>query len=82
MLTSLGGKKFSRDIRPVDADGNEVSMWAVDPDKENGDEEDSSEEESSEEEEDSDDVCSYTHAVAAIKIHCADSATTGHPDNN
>ncbi|UZP42403.1 hypothetical protein NXS19_010219 [Fusarium pseudograminearum] len=50
-----GGKKFSRDIRPLDADGNEVSMWAVDHDKENGDEEDSEEEESSEEEEDSDD---------------------------
>ncbi|GKU17791.1 unnamed protein product [Fusarium langsethiae] len=50
-----GGKKFSRDIRPLDADGNEVSMWAVDHDKEDGDEEDSSEEES-EEEEDSDDA--------------------------
>lgn len=55
ILISVGGKKFSRDIRPLDADGNEVSMWAVDHDKENGDEEDSSEEESSEEEEDSDD---------------------------
>ncbi|KAM0552008.1 hypothetical protein ACHAPJ_008118 [Fusarium lateritium] len=51
-----GGKKFSRDIRPVDADGNEVSMWAVDPDKEeDSDEDESSEEETSEEEEDSDD---------------------------
>jgi hypothetical protein len=57
MLTSLGGKKFSRDIRPVDADGNEVSMWAVDPNKEDdSDEEESSEEEESEEEEDSDDA--------------------------
>ncbi|KAJ4254997.1 hypothetical protein NW762_009799 [Fusarium torreyae] len=51
-----GGKKFSRDIRPVDADGNEVSMWAVDPNKDDdSDEDDSSEEETSEEEEDSDD---------------------------
>ncbi|KAF4337543.1 heat-and acid-stable phospho [Fusarium beomiforme] len=52
-----GGKKFSRDIRPLDADGNEVSMWAVDPNKKDGDsdEEESSEEESSEEEEDSGD---------------------------
>ena len=25
-----GGKHFSRDLRPVDADGNEVSMWAED----------------------------------------------------
>lgn len=57
MLTSLGGKKFSRDIRPVDADGNEVSMWAVDPHKEDdSDEDESSEEEESEEEEDSDDA--------------------------
>jgi len=57
MLTSLGGKKFSRDIRPVDADGNEVSMWAVDPNKEDdSDEDESSEEEESEEEEDSDDA--------------------------
>lgn len=52
-----GGKKFSRDIRPVDADGNEVSMWAVDPNKEDdSDEDESSEEEESEEEEDSDDA--------------------------
>ncbi|KAF4965297.1 hypothetical protein FSARC_6879 [Fusarium sarcochroum] len=56
-----GGKKFSRDIRPVDADGNEVSMWAVDPNKEDDSDEDdsseeeTSEEETSEEEEDSDD---------------------------
>jgi hypothetical protein len=51
-----GGKKFSRDIRPLDADGNEVSMWAVDPDKkdDDSDEEESSEEESSEEEEEED----------------------------
>ncbi|KAH7249717.1 casein kinase substrate phosphoprotein PP28-domain-containing protein [Fusarium redolens] len=49
-------EKFSRDIRPLDADGNEVSMWAVDPDKkdDDSDEEESSEEESSEEEEEED----------------------------
>lgn len=56
ILTIVGGKKFSRDIRPLDEDGNEVSMWAVDPNKENdSDDDESSEEESSEEEEDSDD---------------------------
>ncbi|KAF4456576.1 hypothetical protein F53441_1320 [Fusarium austroafricanum] len=53
-----GGKKFSRDIRPVDADGNEVSMWAdINPnekDDDGSDEEESSEDSSSEEEEDSD----------------------------
>ncbi|KAF9770272.1 hypothetical protein IL306_012199 [Fusarium sp. DS 682] len=51
-----GGKKFSRDIRPLDAEGNEVSMWAVDPNKkdDDSDEEESSEEESSEEEDSED----------------------------
>lgn len=29
-LTTPGGKHFSRDLRPLDADGNEVSMWAED----------------------------------------------------
>ncbi|KAK8117225.1 uncharacterized protein PG998_005506 [Apiospora kogelbergensis] len=44
-----GGKHFSRDLKPLDADGNEISMWSADgPDKK--DEDDSSEEDSSEEE--------------------------------
>ena len=54
-----GGKHFSRDLQPVDADGNQISMWSKDArDKANGDEDESSEEESSEEdsEEDSDDA--------------------------
>ncbi|KAM5352072.1 hypothetical protein ACJ41O_004795 [Fusarium nematophilum] len=56
-----GGKHFSRDIRPVDADGNEVSMWSVDAkgkdgddDDDDSDEDETTEEETSEEEEDSD----------------------------
>lgn len=49
----LGGKKFSRDIRPLDADGNEVSMWAAGEKPEgDSDDDESSEEETSEEEDD------------------------------
>ena len=50
-----GGKHFSRDLRPLDADGNEISMWAPGGNKkkdEESSEEESSEEESSEEESD------------------------------
>ncbi|KAJ4170819.1 hypothetical protein NW754_006961 [Fusarium falciforme] len=57
-----GGKKFSRDIRPVDADGNEISMWSVDAkrkDDDDDDDDDSEDDETTEdettEEEDSDD---------------------------
>lgn len=54
---STGGKHFSRDLRPLDADGNEISMWAADGQKKknqggSSDEEEDSEEESSEEESD------------------------------
>jgi len=52
-----GGKHFSRDLRPVDADGNEISMWAADGNNKNSDdgsEEEDSEEEDSEEESDED----------------------------
>jgi hypothetical protein len=54
ILTNLpGGKKFSRDIRPLDADGNEVSMWAAGEKPEgDSDDDESSEEETSEEEDD------------------------------
>ncbi|KAL2171441.1 hypothetical protein VTG60DRAFT_2848 [Thermothelomyces hinnuleus] len=54
-FTRGGGKHFSRDLRPVDADGNEISMWALDAQAqrpEDDDDEGSSEEESSEEESD------------------------------
>jgi hypothetical protein len=47
----LGGKHFSRNLRPLDADGNEVSE--KDPNASTSEEEDDSEEESSSEEEDS-----------------------------
>lgn len=51
-----GGKHFSRDLRPLDADGNEISMWSEDAQRklEEGSGEDSEEE--SEEDEDEDDA--------------------------
>ncbi|KAJ2992945.1 hypothetical protein NUW58_g1998 [Xylaria curta] len=61
-FTRGGGKHFSRDLRPLDADGNEVSMWSENAqrrkggDDEDDDENDDSEEDSDENsEEDSDD---------------------------
>ncbi|KAI8961881.1 hypothetical protein F5Y11DRAFT_348092 [Daldinia sp. FL1419] len=51
-FTRGGGKHFSRDLRPLDADGNEISMWSEDAPKEAEEEEDS--EESSEEDSDED----------------------------
>ncbi|UPK90300.1 hypothetical protein LCI18_001235 [Fusarium solani-melongenae] len=58
--TRGGGKKFSRDIRPVDADGNEISMWSADAKRKDDDDDDDSEddettEDETTEEEDSDD---------------------------
>ncbi|KAH6847386.1 casein kinase substrate phosphoprotein PP28-domain-containing protein [Chaetomium sp. MPI-CAGE-AT-0009] len=54
--TRGGGKHFSRDLRPLDADGNEIDMWSADAKKKGSDEdsEEDSEEEESEEEEDDD----------------------------
>jgi hypothetical protein len=52
-----GGKHFSRDLRPLDADGNEISMWSKDAKPKASDEdseEDSDEEEESEEESEDD----------------------------
>ncbi|RWA05296.1 hypothetical protein EKO27_g9810 [Xylaria grammica] len=57
-FTRGGGKHFSRDLRPLDADGNEVSMWSENAQKQKGsdDEDDDSEEDSEEDsDEDSDD---------------------------
>ncbi|ROT42741.1 hypothetical protein SODALDRAFT_326900 [Sodiomyces alkalinus F11] len=49
--TRGGGKHFSRDLRPVDADGNEISMWSADaqPKSIDDSEEEDSEEDSEEE---------------------------------
>ncbi|KAM7204564.1 putative casein kinase [Rhypophila sp. PSN 637] len=59
-FTRGGGKHFSRDLRPLDADGNEISMWSADArnkkNADDSDEEEDSSEESSEEEESDDDA--------------------------
>lgn len=50
-LPLLGGHHFSRDLRPLDADGNEIGMWGAGAKKNDSEsEEESSEEESSEDE--------------------------------
>ncbi|KAI1495795.1 hypothetical protein F5X99DRAFT_414769 [Biscogniauxia marginata] len=53
-FTRGGGKHFSRNLRPLDADGNEISMWSEDAPKNEDGEADSSEEESDEDESDED----------------------------
>ncbi|TDZ25004.1 28 kDa heat- and acid-stable phosphoprotein [Colletotrichum sidae] len=53
-FTRGGGKHFSRNLRPLDADGNEVDMWSADAKKEESGSDDS--EEDSEEESDSGDA--------------------------
>ncbi|KAI1634236.1 hypothetical protein F4809DRAFT_537879 [Biscogniauxia mediterranea] len=50
--TRGGGKHFSRDLRPLDAEGNEVSMWSEEAQKNEDEDEDSSEEDSDEEDSD------------------------------
>ncbi|KUI58230.1 hypothetical protein VP1G_05539 [Cytospora mali] len=50
--TRGGGKHFSRDLRPLDADGNEIGMWGAGKEKEDSSDEDESSEEESEEESD------------------------------
>ncbi|KAG5913139.1 hypothetical protein E4U42_001422 [Claviceps africana] len=47
-----GGKKFSRELQPVDADGNQISMWATDAAADRSDEEEQDSEEDSEEDND------------------------------
>ncbi|KAM0812223.1 putative Casein kinase substrate phosphoprotein PP28 domain-containing protein [Seiridium cardinale] len=57
-FTRGGGHHFSRDLRPLDADGNEISMWSAGSKNKGSDDDDDSSEEDSEEEsseEDSDD---------------------------
>ncbi|KAK2609762.1 hypothetical protein N8I77_003248 [Diaporthe amygdali] len=50
--TRGGGKHFSRDLRPLDADGNEISMWSTDAVKKDESGSDESDEESEEESDD------------------------------
>ncbi|CAK7266726.1 hypothetical protein SEPCBS57363_002235 [Sporothrix epigloea] len=53
-FTRGGGKQFSRDLRPLDADGNEIGMWGENG-QQKGSNDDSEESEDSESEEESDD---------------------------
>ncbi|CAK7240879.1 MAG: hypothetical protein STHCBS139747_002332 [Sporothrix thermara] len=64
-FTRGGGKHFSRDLRPLDADGNEISMWGENDQKKDSDD-DSSEEDSSEESEEEDDSDGNGKGVAAV----------------
>lgn len=76
-LTSPGGKHFSRDLRPLDADGNEVSMWsenaqrrrgADDDDDESGSGSGSEEEEEESEEEESADEAGPSSKPAPAEL--------------
>jgi len=64
--TKQGGKHFSRDLKPLDADGNEISMWSADAKKKDGSDDDSSSEEDSSEEEDSDEEAGPSAAAAEL----------------
>ena len=66
----LGGKHFSRDLRPLDADGNEIDMWSADAKKKGSSDEDSEEdsEEEESEEEDSDDAGPSTQSQSAAEL--------------
>lgn len=48
-FSAAGGRHFSRDLQPADAEGNKVSMWSADAQHSDEDDEDDSEEESSDE---------------------------------
>ncbi|KAH0441893.1 28 kda heat- and acid-stable [Colletotrichum camelliae] len=55
-FTRGGGKHFSRNLRPLDADGNEIGMWSADAKKDDSGSDESDSEEDSEEDSDSDDA--------------------------
>ncbi|KAI1117680.1 hypothetical protein F5Y14DRAFT_401516 [Nemania sp. NC0429] len=54
-FTRGGGKHFSRDLRPLDADGNEVSMWSNNAQRKKDDEHDDDDDDSEEDDDESDD---------------------------
>ncbi|OLN94274.1 28 kDa heat- and acid-stable phosphoprotein [Colletotrichum chlorophyti] len=54
-FTRGGGKHFSRDLRPLDADGNEIGMWEAGANKKDEESSEEDSEEESEEESGSDD---------------------------
>ncbi|KAK7932275.1 28 kDa heat- and acid-stable phosphoprotein [Apiospora marii] len=64
-FTRGGGKHFSRDLKPLDADGNEIGMWG---DGEPNKDESSSEEESSEEESSDEDDAGPSSKTPAAEL--------------
>ncbi|KAH6615707.1 casein kinase substrate phosphoprotein PP28-domain-containing protein [Chaetomium sp. MPI-SDFR-AT-0129] len=69
--TRGGGKHFSRDLRPLDADGNEISMWSQDARKKGGSDDDDDDDDDSDEEEDSDEEDSDDAAAGASQSAAA-----------
>lgn len=63
-----GGKHFSRDLRPLDADGNEISMWSQDAKKQQSGSDDDDEDEDSSEEESDDDGAGPSQSAAAAEL--------------
>jgi hypothetical protein len=68
--TRGGGKHFSRDLQPIDSEGNQISMWASGArkrgeDDDDDDDDDSDEEESDSDEEDEDDSKPAAGSTAA-----------------
>lgn len=52
-FTRGGGKHFSRDLRPLDADGNEINMWSAQSQRKNDDDDDDSDDSDEDSEEES-----------------------------
>jgi len=69
-LPNPGGKHFSRDLRPLDADGNEIDMWSADAQRKLAGSDDDSEEDSEEEssEDESDDAGPSTQNQTAAEL--------------
>ena len=68
-LKQIGGKHFSKNLRPLDADGNEMGLWGDAPEKdEDEDSEEGSSEEGSEEESEEDDAGPSKPAAASAEL--------------
>ncbi|KAK4463322.1 putative casein kinase [Cladorrhinum samala] len=68
-FTRGGGKHFSKNLRPLDADGNEMGLWGDAPEKdEDEDSEEGSSEEGSEEESEEDDAGPSKPAAASAEL--------------
>ncbi|KAK4664864.1 uncharacterized protein QC763_508310 [Podospora pseudopauciseta] len=63
-FTRGGGKHFSKNLRPLDADGNEMGMWGDAPAKDEEEDSDSDDDSSEEESEDDNDAVKIPTAAA------------------